>query len=124
MLSPAWSALALITAHGAARAFPTIVMASLPYAGDPEAAKLKPAATSVRPGEAIVAALLGVALVVLLIPPIQAAFGLALAACGALLLALTARRLIGGFTGDLLGAVEQVAELGLLLGFAAKGLGL
>ena len=123
MLSPAWGALALITAHGAARAFPTIVMASLPYAGDPQAAKLKPAPMGVRPGEAIVAVLLGVALVVLLIPPIQAALGLALAACGTLLLALTARRLIGGFTGDVLGGVEQVAELGLLLGFAAKGVG-
>ena len=35
------------------------------------------------------------------------------------LIAHTARRLIGGWTGDVLGAVEQVAEVGLLLGVGA-----
>jgi adenosylcobinamide-GDP ribazoletransferase len=33
--------------------------------------------------------------------------------------ALTAKRLIGGHTGDVLGAVEQVFEVGFLLGAAA-----
>jgi adenosylcobinamide-GDP ribazoletransferase len=37
----------------------------------------------------------------------------------ALLLALTARRLIGGYTGDVLGGVEQACELGVLLGVSA-----
>ena len=30
-----------------------------------------------------------------------------------------ARRLIGGYTGDVLGAIEQVFEIGFLLGVAA-----
>ena len=42
--------------------------------------------------------------------------------CGALLATLLARwsrRLIGGYTGDVLGAVEQVFEIGFLLGVVA-----
>ena len=34
-------------------------------------------------------------------------------------MAFSARRLIGGYTGDVLGAVEQLFEVGLLLGVAA-----
>ena len=34
-------------------------------------------------------------------------------------MALTARRLIGGQRGDILGAVEQLCEAGFLLGCAA-----
>jgi adenosylcobinamide-GDP ribazoletransferase len=42
--------------------------------------------------------------------------------CGALpaaLLARWSRRLIGGYTGDVLGAIEQVFEIGFLLAVAA-----
>jgi adenosylcobinamide-GDP ribazoletransferase len=48
------------------------------------------------------------------------ALGLALAAVAAGLVAFAARTLIGGWTGDVLGAVEQVAEAALLLGFSAS----
>jgi adenosylcobinamide-GDP ribazoletransferase len=122
-LAPLQAALALILAHGAARAFAVMVMAVLSYAGDPEAAKLKPAPMGVRPQEAVIAVVIGLAPVALFMPPVQAASAIALAAWGAVTLALTARRLIGGFTGDVLGGVEQLAELGLVLGFAVKGLG-
>jgi adenosylcobinamide-GDP ribazoletransferase len=122
-MAPMQAVLALVLAHGAGRAFAVVVMASLRYAGDPEAAKLKPAPMGVRPLEAVIAVVVGLAPVVVFLPPIQAAAGIALAACGAAVLALTCRRLIGGFTGDVLGGVEQLAELGLLLGFAVKGFG-
>jgi adenosylcobinamide-GDP ribazoletransferase len=95
-------------------------MASLSYAGDPEAAKLKPAPLGVRPHEAIIALVLGFAPVALLGAPTQAGLGAAMAIAATAAMALTARRLIGGFTGDVLGAVEQLAEVGLLLGFAAR----
>jgi adenosylcobinamide-GDP ribazoletransferase len=123
-MAPMQAALALVLAHGAARAFAVVVMASQRYAGDPEAAKLKPAPMGVRPLEAAIAVVLGLAPVVVFLPPVEAISGIALAASGATILALTARRLIGGFTGDVLGGVEQLAELGLLLGFAVKGIGL
>jgi adenosylcobinamide-GDP ribazoletransferase len=48
--------------------------------------------------------------------------GLVGAAVGAVLataLALTARRLIGGYTGDVLGGIEQACELGVMLGVSA-----
>jgi adenosylcobinamide-GDP ribazoletransferase len=44
---------------------------------------------------------------------------LAAGAVAAAVPALAARRLIGGRTGDILGAVEQMFELGFLLGVAA-----
>lgn len=121
--SPVRGAIALVLAHGAARAFAVVVMATFRYAGDPDAAKLKPSPMGVRPHEAVIAVILGLAPLAVLLPPLQAAAGVGLATCGAALLALSARRLIGGFTGDVLGGVEQLAELGLLLGFAVKGFG-
>ena len=45
--------------------------------------------------------------------------GLLLGAALAALLALWSRRLIGGYTGDVLGAIEQLFEIGFLLGVAA-----
>ena len=46
-------------------------------------------------------------------------FGVLLGAVLAAALAIWARRLIGGYTGDVLGAIEQVFEIGFLLGVAA-----
>jgi adenosylcobinamide-GDP ribazoletransferase len=48
-----------------------------------------------------------------------AATGLAVGALMAIILCRMARRLINGYTGDVLGAVEQVFEIGFLLGVAA-----
>jgi adenosylcobinamide-GDP ribazoletransferase len=45
--------------------------------------------------------------------------GLLLGAALAAALAAWARKLIGGYTGDVLGAVEQIFEIGFLLGVAA-----
>lgn len=115
-LPPTRAALALILAHGAARAFPAVVM-TLRYAGDPARAKLGSA--QVRPYEAAIAVLLGFAALAFMPWP-QAALGLALAGVTAGLVAFAARALIGGWTGDVLGAVEQVAEASLLLGFSAS----
>jgi adenosylcobinamide-GDP ribazoletransferase len=87
------------------------------HVGDPSNAKYKPAPDGVSPGEFLLAAALGLWPLALLGLP-----GLVGAAVGgvlALLLALTARRLIGGHTGDVLGGVEQACELGVLLGVSA-----
>ena len=47
------------------------------------------------------------------------ASGLLLGGGLAAALAVWSRRLIGGYTGDVLGAVEQMFEIGFLLGIAA-----
>jgi adenosylcobinamide-GDP ribazoletransferase len=51
-----------------------------------------------------------------------ALFALVAGALGALAVALLAKRQIGGYTGDVLGAIQQLAEIGVLLGVvAARG---
>jgi adenosylcobinamide-GDP ribazoletransferase len=117
-LSPSAGALALFAAHGAARASASIVMATLPYAGDIYAAKVRPAARRVTWPEAALAVTLG-GWPLLLLGPGKALLALALIAAAAGAMALTARRLIGGITGDVLGAVEQLAEVAALMGAAA-----
>jgi adenosylcobinamide-GDP ribazoletransferase len=119
-LPPIPAAVALILVHGAARAFAVVVMASLRYVGDPNAAKLKTAAMAARPLEAAAALVLGLAPLVLWPSTAQALIGVALAVAAVAALSLGARKLTGGFTGDVLGGVEQLAELGLLLGLAMK----
>ena len=113
----ATAALALVAAHGAGRTAAVAVMVLGRHVGDPANAKYKPASDGVSPGEFLLAAVLGLWPLALLGLP-----GLVGAMVGgllALLLALTARRLIGGYTGDVLGGVEQACELGVLLGVSA-----
>jgi adenosylcobinamide-GDP ribazoletransferase len=106
---------ALVTAAAVSRGVLPVVMAGLPLA---RADGL--AAAAGRPHPLRVAAAVAVAAliaVVLLGPAAPAA--LLAAAAGALAVALLARRQIGGYTGDVLGAVQQIAEIGVLLGAVA-----
>ncbi|PIB92113.1 adenosylcobinamide-GDP ribazoletransferase [Caulobacter sp. FWC2] len=112
------AAVLLLAAHGLGRAAAVAVMRLTPYAPSGEAGKWKPVPQGVRTGEVIVALLIA-AWPLALLPPGAILAGLAGGALLAGLLTLTARRLIGGHTGDVLGAVEQVFELGFLLGAAA-----
>ena len=110
----ATAALALVAAHGAGRTAAVAVMMLGRHVSDPASAKYKPAPQGVRPLELLAAAVTGLWPLALLGLP-----GLVGAAVGgllALLLAVTARRLIGGHTGDVLGGIEQACELGVLLG--------
>lgn len=115
---------ALLAAHALGRAAAVLVMAALPYAANPERSKLKPSARGVRHAEVLVALVLGLAPLGLL-PPTAMAAGLVVGAAAGAWPALAAKRLIGGCTGDVLGAVEQACETGVLIGVsAALGLGL
>ncbi|MDR6625644.1 adenosylcobinamide-GDP ribazoletransferase [Caulobacter segnis] len=117
-LSAQLGALALLAAHGVGRAASVVAMRTTPYAPSGEAGKWKPTPMGARTGEVIVALVIA-AWPLLLLPAPAAGLGLALGAIAALALARTAVRLIGGHTGDVLGAVEQVFEVGFLLGLAA-----
>lgn len=114
-LSPWRAAAALILAHGLARAACVVAMAALPYAGAASAAK---EGEPVRPSAAVAAFALLLAAWPLVLMPGWSAAVLAGAAAAALP-AIAAHRLIGGRTGDILGAVEQMFEVGFLLGVAA-----
>ncbi len=115
---PPWrGAAALLVVHGGARAAVVAVMAILPYAGDPAMAKIPSATGRVKVGDAALALLLG-AWPLLLLSPARAIVAVALAAALAAAMAVLGLRMIGGVTGDVLGAVEQLAEVGLMLGAA------
>ena len=117
-LAPAVAAGALVAAHAGGRFAAVSVMPFLPYAGDMSAAKAKPLATNITAFGLAVAAFFGLAPAWLL--PLKAA----LVACltgfaAASFIAWRAKRLLGGFTGEVLGAIEQSYEIAFLLAVAA-----
>jgi adenosylcobinamide-GDP ribazoletransferase len=119
---PLWAAAAaLIAAHAAARAAPAFVMNHLSYAGDTATMKVSYAEAPVR-SEELWFALIVVTLAALPLAFVSIASVVTGLLCGAVLAAALARwsrRLLGGYTGDVLGAIEQVFEIGFLLGSAA-----
>lgn len=117
-IEPLPAALALVAAHGGGRAAAVVGMRLLPYAGDTSTSKWRRSADAPRTGE-VVLALLFAAWPLVLMPTSGAAAGLVVGAALAFAPALAGRRLVGGQTGDILGAVEQLFELGFLLGVAA-----
>jgi adenosylcobinamide-GDP ribazoletransferase len=117
-LPAAPAALTLIAAHAGGRAASVCAMKGLAYVGDLEVSKWKPAPVALTWIEVGVALVLGLAPLAVL-PLAGAAWGICLGGALALSLALTAKRLLGGYVGDVLGAVEQVFELGFVLGVVA-----
>lgn len=117
-LTPWAGALALVAAHGGARAAAVVVMTALPYAGDPDTAKIRPVPQAVSWPEAALALALGGWPLVLL-GPSHAALAVVLTAAASGVMARVSKRLIGGVTGDVLGAVEQLAEIALLMAASA-----
>jgi adenosylcobinamide-GDP ribazoletransferase len=111
----------LIAAHAAARITPAFVMNALPYAGDTAAMKVSYSDAPVSTNDLRFALIMVVCALVPLafISILSVTSGLLLGAAFAAAIALWARRLINGYTGDVLGAVEQMFEIGFLLGIAA-----
>lgn len=112
---------ALIANHAGARFAPVVVLATQSYAGDPSTAKTSYAATRLPVSEvhhALLWALLAV-IPILLMRPLALIVGLIFGAASSLALTLYSRKAIGGYSGDVLGAIEQVFEIGCLLGLAA-----
>ncbi len=115
------AALAVGAAHVLSRLAPLFVMARLPYVADAAGAKSKPLADAVSARALAVGVLWSI--------PALAGVGIAVDALkfaafiglwGAAVLFMTRllRRRLQGFTGDTLGATQQVSELALLLGLA------
>ena len=118
-------ALALVAAHTLGRTAAVGLMACLPYAGDAEHAKAKPLALAVPRASVAVALAAGAAVLGALawVPggftPTRwlAVAGAAVAVVGAMRRWL--RQRLGGYTGDALGATEQLTEMAVLLVLAA-----
>lgn len=118
-LPPPLAAAGLVCAHMGGRTAAAWAMSFLPYAADPAAAKVHAPQRALRPWELGMTAVISLAAGAVLLPAAGGVVCAWTAAVGALLLARAARRLIGGHTGDVLGAVEQVYELLFLLTLSA-----
>jgi adenosylcobinamide-GDP ribazoletransferase len=121
---PAWTGAAALIASGAAgRAVVLPIIGWMKYAGNTSAMKVAYAPSPLRASEIGFAA---IAVLLALAPlaaastrfPLEALVGICCGIVLAILIALWSRRLIGGYTGDVLGAIEQVFEVGFLLGVA------
>lgn len=121
----AWPAvLALLWAHCASRAAPVWLLHTMTYAGDAEHAKAKPLATQASWATVVVAlAWVGAASLAIavfapqLVPTLCACSVAAVGVTFAVQSALETR--LGGYTGDNLGACQQLVELSALLVFLA-----
>lgn len=115
---------ALLCAHALSRALALVVAWWLPYVRDAADSKVKPVVSALG-GPPVAAALLIASLPLAAaawwLSPLQALAAAMLAVLGTLWCARLFRRRIGGYTGDCLGAVQQVAFTAVLLGFALKG---
>lgn len=108
---------ALIIAHPLSRLASTTLIYALDYVRDDASSRAKPLAHRLSTGELAWAALCGLAPLTLL-APVAAARVLGLAALTTWLAARFFLRRIGGYTGDCLGATQQLAELAIYLGLA------
>jgi adenosylcobinamide-GDP ribazoletransferase len=116
---------ALAAAHVLSRLWPLFIVRSLPHVGDTARSKSKPLADQIS-GAALAAACLWCFPALCLIHQAPAALFLGAGMAASLLAAWRMRRLfarrLGGFTGDCLGATQQVGEIAFYLG-AALALG-
>lgn len=119
-LEPSATALALIAGHAASRASAVLVIATAGYARV-AGGKAGFTAASLDATGTRIALATGAAGLLLLVPlgpgaPLLAGLGLAL---GHLAARACFERRLGGYTGDCLGATQQLSELGLYLGLLA-----
>jgi adenosylcobinamide-GDP ribazoletransferase len=118
------AAAALVLAHTASRALPVLLIRALPYGGDAESAKAKPLAQRVSLAGVVVACAWVVAVALLLVavgalPASRVALALGAACTVAWAMARWLRRRLQGFTGDTLGAAQQLGEVAIYLALGA-----
>jgi adenosylcobinamide-GDP ribazoletransferase len=108
---------ALIAAHALGRAVIPVLAANMPFARDDGLGK-----SAGRPdiASAITAVVIGVVVALSCLTGTQAVLALLVAIAGAAAIAVLAWRQIGGVTGDVFGAAEQVVEAAVLVTLAAR----
>jgi adenosylcobinamide-GDP ribazoletransferase len=109
--------LALIAAHAASRAaLPVVMWALAPARADGLGA------TAGNPGTAgmAAAATIGAAVALTALGPVRGLTSLGVAGLAIFAITRVAQRQVGGYTGDVLGAVQQVGEIAVLLEASAR----
>jgi adenosylcobinamide-GDP ribazoletransferase len=108
---------ALIAGHGLSRACAVALTWRLPYAREDASTRAKPVVENVRTVDVVVATLCGLA--PLLFVGLHAVFGLLAALVAFVLLYRWFQRGLGGYTGDTLGATQQICEVAFYLALLA-----
>lgn len=108
--------LALPLVHALSRVPPLLIMAGMTYVREDDSSRAKPVAEGLGAAEWLTGSLLGIAPLVValalgLLTPLRALALLAAVALAGLVCARYFRQRIGGYTGDALGAAQQVCEL-------------
>lgn len=111
----AWLPAILIAAHGYSRWLPMLLIWRLDYVRDEDAAKAKPMVQAMTMASLIIGAACGILPALLLLHDL-ALPGLLLGLPLTVLLGLYCRKRIGGYTGDALGAVQQLTEIAFYFG--------
>jgi adenosylcobinamide-GDP ribazoletransferase len=101
---------ALVAAHAFSRFCAVLVIFASRYVGSADRSRAAPVVEQVKIGDVIVAALFGLPALALCGPRVLVAILVALMSVA--LLTRWCMRRIGGYTGDTLGATQQVAEIG------------
>ena len=112
------TAVALLVAHPLSRLASTSLIHWLPYVREDETSKSKPLAKRLTPAELIIAAVFGL-LPLALLAPLDIACVLVTVSAVTIWSARMFVRRLGGYTGDLLGATQQLTELACYLGLLA-----
>lgn len=126
LLPAAWGPATLVSGHAVSRFCSGALMARLDYVRGEGASKARPVAARLSAGAlAVAAGFAGLSLGVwwLCVPafsPMPLLSALLLAALATAWLVRLMQRSLGGYTGDCLGAVQQVSELAFYLGLLAR----
>jgi adenosylcobinamide-GDP ribazoletransferase len=114
---------ALLAGHVVSRLVPLLLIYRLPHVGDTAQSKSKPLADQITPGRLLIAFLwcfCALALSSIGLSAIDLLVACAAAALALLWMARLFSRRLQGFTGDCLGATQQVCEVAFYLGLAVS----
>ncbi len=112
---PLWVPLLLIAAHAFSRYCAVLIMAGLSYVREDALSKSKPLATKLTKNALWIASAFGL-LPLLLLPATAALMGVAAGLLATIWLGRKLQKWLGGYTGDCLGATQQLSELAFYLG--------
>lgn len=118
-----YAAAALWTGHVVSRGLPLLVIGWLPHVGDTTTSKSKPLADQISPNRLLLALMwcfMTLALASLVLNAMNLIVACSFAVLALLWLARLFKRRLQGFTGDCLGATQQVCEIAFYLGLAVS----
>ena len=114
---------ALVAGHTVSRALPLLLIAWLPHVGDTAASKSKPLADQITARSLAIAGLwffMALSLVGIALDAIDLIVACSFSALALLWMGRWFKRRLQGFTGDCLGATQQVCEIAFYLGLAVS----